>query len=243
MEFPVKQDSRLTGPELLDFVENQMNMTGYYQPVIIAALVKAGGHLSRQKLAKEILLADEDSVDRAQRTLMRWPKATLTKHGILEYDRYTQTFTLCVRSLNNAEQATVLAACAQRLAEWNRQEAPTIASARFAAIESAGGRCQACGVLGSVRPLDVDHIRPRNRARKGKVQDSTGRWIPVDASENLQVLCSKCNRGKRDVGNFDFRPREERLVETIRLTLELADSLGLSAAEIAEQALSEFRSE
>jgi diadenosine tetraphosphate (Ap4A) HIT family hydrolase len=43
--------------------------------------------------------------------------------------------------------------------------------------------------------LDVDHIIPRSR--KGKTEES-----------NLQVLCSKCNRSKRNKDDTDFRDTE-----------------------------------
>jgi diadenosine tetraphosphate (Ap4A) HIT family hydrolase len=49
-----------------------------------------------------------------------------------------------------------------------------------------------CGATKEDRPLDVDHIIPRNRGGKNELA-------------NLQVLCSKCNRSKRDKDDTDFR--------------------------------------
>jgi len=65
-------------------------------------------------------------------------------------------------------------------------------SLRYLALKAAGGRCQLCGATKEDRPLDVDHIIPRNRGGKNEVA-------------NLQVLCSKCNRSKRDKDDTDFR--------------------------------------
>ena len=42
------------------------------------------------------------------------------------------------------------------------------------------------------RPLDVDHIKPRSKGGK-------------TVRENLQVLCSKCNRSKGNKDDTDFR--------------------------------------
>ena len=63
---------------------------------------------------------------------------------------------------------------------------------RFTVLKAAGGRCQLCGISTKERPLDVDHIVPRSRGGK---TDLT----------NLQALCSKCNRSKRNQDETDFR--------------------------------------
>lgn len=57
-------------------------------------------------------------------------------------------------------------------------------------------------------PMDVDHIIPSSKANKyGKIQKD-GRWIDVNAIENLQALCFACNRGKRDTDTTDFLVRK-----------------------------------
>lgn len=70
-------------------------------------------------------------------------------------------------------------------------------------------------------PLDIDHIVPKAEAERkrgiwhGKVPNRKGTLIDIDDIENLQVLCEKCNRGKRDQGKFhDFRPSKISLVES-----------------------------
>jgi ATP adenylyltransferase len=49
-----------------------------------------------------------------------------------------------------------------------------------------------CGISAKERPIDVDHIIPRSRG--GKIELA-----------NLQVLCSKCNRSKRNQDDTDFK--------------------------------------
>ena len=59
------------------------------------------------------------------------------------------------------------------------------------------------------------------------MRNRDGDLIPVDDERNLQVLCQTCNRNKRDQGSFDFRPTEERLIEALAGTLQIAGDLGL----------------
>src|SRR5262249_768723 len=59
-------------------------------------------------------------------------------------------------------------------------------------LKASGGKCALCGVSKDERPIDVDHIIPRPRVGKTIL-------------ENLQALCSKCNRAKRNLDDTDFR--------------------------------------
>jgi diadenosine tetraphosphate (Ap4A) HIT family hydrolase len=71
-------------------------------------------------------------------------------------------------------------------------EEPIPDSLRFLVLKAAGGRCQLCGISAKERPIDVDHIIPRSRGGKTELA-------------NLQALCSKCNRSKRNQDDTDFR--------------------------------------
>jgi ATP adenylyltransferase len=65
-------------------------------------------------------------------------------------------------------------------------------SLRFLVLKAAGGQCQLCGISSKEQPIDVDHIIPRSRGGKTELA-------------NLQALCSKCNRPKRNQDETDFR--------------------------------------
>jgi 5-methylcytosine-specific restriction endonuclease McrA len=66
---------------------------------------------------------------------------------------------------------------------------------RYQVLKRSRGRCECCGARPSdVNPLNVDHIQPR----------STHRHLEL-VSGNLQVLCSKCNFGKSNTDDTDWR--------------------------------------
>ena len=52
--------------------------------------------------------------------------------------------------------------------------------------------CQLCGISIKKKPLEVDHIIPRNKGGS-------------DDESNLQALCYSCNAMKRDTDSTDFR--------------------------------------
>ena len=65
---------------------------------------------------------------------------------------------------------------------------------------------------------------------------SGGERVPVDDVRNLQALCSRCNRGKRDTSTYDFRPTQERLAETVALALAKARDEGYDPAAVIADA-------
>jgi len=81
------------GAELLDFVRRRMSLSSYYQPLVIQALILAPGQrVPAEDLARTLLLQDRFAVGKALKTLKRWPKITLGRHGIAYYDRERREF-------------------------------------------------------------------------------------------------------------------------------------------------------
>jgi 5-methylcytosine-specific restriction endonuclease McrA len=222
----------MSGRQLLEFLEERMQPSSYYQPLVIGSLAEAGGFMSQEDLAKRLLLEDHSAVGRAVKTLMRWPRATLQKHGIVRYHRGQREFELLVAFEDEETRHSVVSVCDEMVAGWRKRESSRVASRFYAVIEAADGRCQACGSPGSERPLDVDHIVPRSQSKNGRVKRADGTWVPVDDVSNLQALCSRCNRGKRDTSTVDFRPSVHRLAETVRVALERGVALGYRKEEI-----------
>ncbi len=66
---------------------------------------------------------------------------------------------------------------------------------RYEAFKLYGNRCMACGATPSADAvLNVDHIKPRSKHPE----------LALDI-RNLQILCAKCNWGKLDKDQTDWR--------------------------------------
>jgi hypothetical protein len=222
-----------TGNELSEFLQNKMSMTANYQPVIIRELLRNNGNASVDELLKALMLENQDLLTYWRTILMRWPKITLMKHDLVSYDRRAKRFSLLVDLKNTDQTAELIRFCDEKINQFNSPVVRRQASVRWQVIEQrAKGRCEACGVLARVKPLDIDHIVPRAVAERnrgiwhGKVPDRHGNMIDVDDFNNLQILCTTCNGGKRDQGVFhDFRPSNDSLVEAIKGILLTAEEI------------------
>lgn len=223
-----------TVDELENFLLKKMSMTANYQPVIIRELLRRNGTATVDELLKSLMIEDQVLLSRFRLILMNWPKKTLTKHKIISHDRKNQQFKLLVDLRKSNQIRKLINICDTKIKSFNSPQIRREANVRFKLIERAKGRCEACGVLAHVKPLDVDHIVPQVVAERnrgiwhGKVPDRHGNMIGVDDFDNLQILCETCNRGKRDKGKFhDFRPSSESLLEAV-------SSIIVRAQEITE---------
>ncbi len=113
---------------------------------------------------------------------------------------------LLVKPADLKERAEILGACrpaSTRLCGQARRGhlGPQMAglpcgrSMRFKVLEAGGRRCALCGITSKDRALDVDHIVPHSKGGPSTF-------------ENLQILCSKCNRSKGNRSQTDFRAAE-----------------------------------
>ena len=109
--------------------------------------------------------------------------------------------------------------CEAKIDQWMRSraargDAPSLgaASKRYLVLKAAKGKCELCGIPAKVSPIDVDHIVPRSRADKNGYIMKEGTRIHLDDERNLQALCFRCNRAKRNHDATDFRPPESKLV-------------------------------
>jgi ATP adenylyltransferase len=110
--------------------------------------------------------------------------------------------------LSFEQKAEIIMICNQRMLEYMKKRGiaiwdyrlldtePVSDSLRYQVLKDSGGHCCLCGVTLYERPLDVDHIIPRSRGGKTELA-------------NLQTLCSKCNRSKRNKDATDFRKYDE----------------------------------
>jgi len=198
----------LTYHELVDFLTTKMRMSHVYQPLLIRALVDAGGIATIQQLARAFLVQDEGELLLYERRIKTMPLPVLKNRGVVESDG--EVVRLTTRKLTFAQKATVRRLCEQRLQEYIERRGLAIWDARllssepvpgsvyYAVMKRARGRCALCGATRDDSVLHVDHIIPRKRWNKTLGPD-------VNDISNLQVLCSKCNTTKRDTDDTDFR--------------------------------------
>ena len=187
--------------ELLGYVEHKMKMSHIYQPLMIRSLVESGGTATIRQLANTFLSQDESQLKYYEDRIKNMPLRVLRKHGIVK--REGDLVTLTTGKLTFEEKAQVKMLCEKKMQEfivsrglkiWDYRllDSPVSGSLYYEAMKESGGRCALCGCSKNDRPLDVDHIIPRSKGGKS-------------TENNLQVLCSRCNRTKGNKDDTDFR--------------------------------------
>lgn len=179
-----------------------MRMSHIYQPLLIRSLVDTGGTATVRQLACLFLAQDESQLLFYEKRIKEMPLKVLKRRGVVEHDG--ELVHLRAPRLTLEQKATIRMLCERKMQEFVRRKGlglwdyrlleadPVSDSLRFEVLKSCGGRCALCGVTKDERPLDVDHIIPRSRGGK-------------NTKDNLQALCSKCNRSKRNLDTTDFR--------------------------------------
>jgi len=192
----------MTYQKLVEFLEHKMSMSHVYQPLLVRALVDAGGTATVRQLAQVFLVQDESQLLYYEKRIKEMPLKVLKRHEVITSDG--QLVSLNAMQLTLQQKAHVRMICEQKLQSfvqkrgigiWDYRlldEEPIPDSLRFLVLKAAGGKCLLCGIAAKERPLDVDHIIPRSRGGKTELA-------------NLQALCSKCNRSKRNQDDTDFR--------------------------------------
>jgi diadenosine tetraphosphate (Ap4A) HIT family hydrolase len=193
--------------ELKTFLEEKMRMSHIYQPLLIKILVDSGGSATIRQLALSFLGYDESQIMYYERTLKNMPIRVLSGHGIIR--REGDLISLMTEKLTLEQKAELKKICEGRIQDyivsrglsvWDYRlldTDPVPDSLRYTVLKESNGRCALCGATRNERVLDVDHIIPRSLGGKTEYK-------------NLQVLCSKCNRSKRNRDKTDFRRLAER---------------------------------
>jgi len=197
----------MTFNELINYLSNRMKMSHIYQPVLIKALVDSGGSATVRQLASMFLVQDESQLLFYEDRLKKMPLKVLAKNGIVSKDGEFVHLNINDK-LKLEEKAQLRALCEKRLQEFIQKKGlsiwdyrlldtePIPDSVRYIVLKEGNSRCALCGATKNEQPLDVDHIIPRKRGGTNDIN-------------NLQVLCAKCNRSKRDKDCTDFRKNIE----------------------------------
>lgn len=180
-----------------------MRMSHTYQPLMIQALIDAGGAATIRQLAIEFAKADEPQVRYYEHRIKQMPLPVLKKHGFVE--AHGDLVTLCSERLTYEERAELRALCEQKISEFIQRRGldpygPRLVdfsslpeSTRYEVLRRDHGRCVLCGASAAEgRRMEVDHVVPRSRGG-------------ANTTDNLQTLCDRCNRGKSNRDDTDFR--------------------------------------
>ena len=196
-----KKQAPMTFEELKDFIAKTMRLSHIYQPLMIRALIDAGGSATLRQLAQSFVLQDESQLLFYQDRIRQMPLKVLEKRGVIKYS--DGLVSLATQKLTLEQKATLRMICEQRLQEYVSKRGlsiwdyrlldtePVSDDLRYQVLRDSGRRCELCGATKKDRPLHIDHIIPRSRG--GKTERA-----------NLQVLCSKCNctKGNKDTTDY-----------------------------------------
>jgi predicted house-cleaning noncanonical NTP pyrophosphatase (MazG superfamily) len=216
----------MTFEQLVDFIEHKMSMSHIYQPLLIRSLVDAGGIATLRQLAQAFLAQDESQLRYYEQRIKEMPAKVLARHGVVE--REGGTVDLTVKNLTFEQRVRIRALCDERLGAYLAKRGlgvwdyrlladPVPDNLRYQVLAESGGRCALCGATKHERPLDVDHIVPLSRGG-------------ASARDNLQVLCSKCNRSKGNKDTRDFRGE----MPPVKLVRDRVPELMAASGRIAE---------
>ena len=188
--------------DLIDFLKNRMRMSHIYQPLFIKSLVNAGGSATVRQIAHKFLSQDESQLLYYEKRIKEMPLKVLRSHDVIS--NKGDFVSLNIKKLSFEQKAQINMICERKLQEFLLKKGlgtwdyrmldtdPIPDVLRYRVLMESGGRCALCGVTKKERPLDVDHIIPRSKGGK-------------NVYENLQILCSKCNRSKGNKDKTDFR--------------------------------------
>lgn len=194
----------MTFTDLKSFLTEKMRMSHIYQPLLIKTLLEAGGLATIRQLAREFAANDESQLLFYEKRLKEMPIRVLLNREVILKNGEVVSLNLNTDKLTLEQKAELLKICSEKihsyisskgLAIWDYRlldDHPIPDSLRYRVLMDAKGRCALCGATRDETVLDVDHIIPI--AKGGKT-----------VYENLQVLCAKCNRSKRDQDQTDFR--------------------------------------
>jgi len=192
--------------KLKDFITKKMRMSHIYQPLFIKELLKHNGSIKLEDIAKTFLMYDESQQEYYQHIIKTMPSKILKKHEIIQQNKKKYMFSDTYKDLTLEEAEELIKLCDIKITEFLEKRKDTYdhrmrnfnnlsGSLRYRIIKRANGRCEACGISVEERAIDVDHIIPKN---KGGGDDES----------NLQALCYKCNRQKRDSDATDFKKQK-----------------------------------
>ncbi len=183
-------------------------MSHIYQPVMLIELLKRKNcTVTVQQVAKQILNRDQSQIEYYSKIVKEMPGKVLTKNrGITEIND-GKYILKDFKKLSEKQKKELIFLCEERINKYEEKRSgshwdhrrkgrqPVPGSVRYQVLKRAKFRCELCGISAEIKPLEVDHIVPKNLGGK-------------DDITNYQALCYTCNSQKRDTDSEDFRSLE-----------------------------------
>jgi ATP adenylyltransferase len=188
--------------EMSDFISSKMRMSHIYQPAMLIELLTNHGSSTVTEIAKALLLRDPSQVDYYEQITKNMVGRVLTSHALAK--RIEDSYHLPgYDELSGSEVEALVALCESKMVSYlesrndpwsHRRKSSGYISGRlkYQVLANAKKRCLLCGTPDHIKPLEVDHIVPRNLGG-------------TDDMSNLQALCYSCNAMKRDTDDADLR--------------------------------------
>jgi len=104
---------RLTFDQLLEFLDSRMRVSHVYQPLLIKALLDAGGKATVRQIALSFVGQDEPQVQYYEKRAKEMPIPVLKRHTVIAEEG--DVVSLNVRRLTFPQQAAIRKACELRL--------------------------------------------------------------------------------------------------------------------------------
>lgn len=138
-----------TYEQLVDFLEHKMSMSHVYQPLLVRALVDAGGVATLRQRAQVFLVQDESQLRYHEKRIREMPLKVLKRHELITSDG--QLVSLSAKELTLQQKAHIRMVWEQKLQSfvqkrgigiWDYRlldEEPIPDSLRFLVLKAAGG--------------------------------------------------------------------------------------------------------
>ena len=179
-----------------------MRMAHIYQPVMIKTLLESDNSVPKEQIAAKFLERDQIQIQYYKDQTRIMPGKVLKQNGVVNFEK--GIYNLNVPKLTPKQKKNLIKICDEKIQEYEKKYGKDIWKHRsndsrlisgpdaLLVKERAKFRCELCGISGSEKRLDVDHIVPVNKGGKTVI-------------ENLQALCRTCNSQKRDTSSIDYR--------------------------------------
>lgn len=143
---------------LIRFIDEEMQMSHVYQPVMLEVLLTQSGRAPIRSIATAILAHDESQIDYYTEIAKRMPGPVLKRRGIVTRSGNDYMLANGLGDLTDGEREDLIARCLARVDRFKTERGTQIwehrrpatgiipGSVRYNTFKRAAGRCELCGI-------------------------------------------------------------------------------------------------